>query len=71
MDIGVTFEPLPSGSHNVIVRCGRGLVNHYDDFEFSSAMIKGTAKRPDIADTIQREHRDCIMRAIAMEFPQL
>lgn len=79
MDIGVTFEPLPSGSHNVIVRCGRGLVNHYDDFEFSfvlvidgdSAMIKGAAKRPDIADTIQREHRDCIMRAIAMEFPQL
>ena len=77
--IGVTFEPLPAGSHNVIVRCGRDLVCHYDDFEFSfvlsiegqTAMIKGAAKRPGIADTIKREHHDCIMQAIAQEFPQI
>ena len=79
MDIGVTFEPLPSGPHNVIVRCGRGLVNHYDDFEFSfvlvidgdSAMIKGAAKRGDIDAKMQRSQLECIMREIAQEFPQI
>lgn len=77
--LGVTFEPLPQGSNNVIVRCGRELVSHYDDFEFSfvlvidgdSAMIKGAAKRGDIDAKIQRSHQECIMRAIAQEFPQI
>lgn len=77
--IGVTFEPLPAGSHNVIVRCGRELVSHYDDFEFSfvlviegqTAMIKGAAKRVDLDAKIQRAHQECIMRAIAQEFPQI
>ena len=77
--IGVTFEQLPAGSHNVIVRCGRELVSHYDDFEFSfvlviegsRAMIKGAAKRGDIDAKIQRSHQECIMRAIAQEFPQI
>ena len=63
----------------MIVRCGRELVSHYGDFEFSfvlviegqTAMIKGAAKRPGIADTIKREHHDCIMQAIAQEFPQI
>lgn len=68
MDIGVTFEPLPSGSHNVIVRCGREFVLVIDG---DSAMIKGTAKRGDIDAKIQRSHQECIIRAIAQEFPQI
>ena len=77
--LGATFEPLPAGAHNVIVRCGRNLVHHYDDFEFSfvlsidgdSAIIKGAAKRGDIDAKIQRSHQECIMQAIAQEFPQI
>ena len=77
--LGVTFEPLPHGAHNIIVRCGRELVSHYDDFEFSfvlviegsRAMIKGAAKREGIDEKIQRKHQEAILRRIAEEFPYL
>ena len=77
--IGVTFEPLPAGSHNVIVRCGRDLVCHYDDFEFSfvlsidgeSAIIKGAAKVVGVDERIRKSHQRQIMTRIAEEFPQI